>query len=215
MSFAALNSSQMTDTETLGTEAGCSILVIGAVRFDPFMPWSAEGQAISATDQFKVRISRESNQKYGMKEDPRTLAFWEKQSEEAREEAFGGTVDLRDALAMYSEWCFATFGEDDFGTADVNTYCHGGDFDKPILSWAMSHLGIRSPFPYNRTRGTREILELAGVQYKGTKHMVIEDCYGQCAAVCRAHSILGFSRLANRLPGWLLRHEGLAFPILV
>ena len=206
--------SQMVDSETLGNEAGCSILVIGAVRFDPFMPWPEQGQPVAAENQFRVRISRESNLKYGLVENERTLAWWEDQPEEAREEAFGGTVDLKEALEMYREWCLSSFGDNGEGQMDANTYCHGEDFDKPIISWTMSRLGIKSPFPYNRTRDTRSIFELAGVHYKGSAHRVIEDCYGQCAAVCRAHSILGFSRLANRLPGWLLPYEGLAFPVL-
>nr|WP_250808200.1 3'-5' exonuclease [Neorhizobium tomejilense] len=204
---------QMVDSETMGNEPGCGILVIGAVRFDPFMPWPEEGQAIAARDQFKVRISKDSNLAYGLGESESTMEFWKKQSDEAREEAFGGSTDLKAALIMYREWLYDTFGSDSQGAANVATYCHGEDFDKPIIQFAMTKLGIPSPFPYNRTRDTRSIYELAGVQYKGTKHMVIEDCYGQCAALCRSHNILGFSRLANRLPGWLLPYEGLAFPI--
>ena len=206
---------QMVDAETNGNEPGCGLLVIGAVRFDPFLPWPEEGQAVAVRDQFKVRISPESNEKYGLVANEGTMEFWAGQSEEAREEAFGGTVDLKDALVMYREWLYDTFGTDEKGAAAVSTYCHGEDFDKPIIQFAMSRCGIQSPFPYNRTRDTRSIYELAGVQYKGVKHMVIEDCYGQCSALCRSHSILGFSRLANRLPGWLLPYEGLSFPILL
>lgn len=204
---------QMVDAETVGNEPGCGLLVIGAVRFDPFMPWSEGGQAVARRDQFKVRISRESNLAYGLTENEGTLKFWADQSEEAREEAFGGTTDLRVALVMYREWLYDTFGSDKDGKAAVSTYCHGEDFDKPIIQYAMTKLGIPSPFPYNRTRDTRTVFELAGVHYKGTVHRVIEDCFGQCEAVCRSHSILGFSRLANRLPGWLLPYEGLAFPV--
>ncbi len=204
---------QMVDSETTGNEPGCGILVIGAVRFDPFRAWPAEGQAIALTDRFKVRISPESNAKYGLVENPGTMKFWQEQSDEAREEAFGGTTDLKAALVMYREWLYDTFGSDTSGAAAVTTYCHGEDFDKPIIQYAMSKLGIPSPFPYNRTRDTRTVFELAGVQYKGTKHMVFDDCYGQCAALCRSHSILGFSRTANRLPGWLLPYEGMSFPV--
>lgn len=206
---------QMVDAETNGNEPGCGVLVIGAVRFDPFMPWPAEGQAISRDQQFKVRILPESNLEYGLVENPDTMKFWSSQSEEAKEEAFGGTTPLKSALIMYREWLYDTFGSDKDGAAAVTTYCHGEDFDKPIIQFAMSRCGIKSPFPYNRTRDTRTIFELAGVHYKGTKHMVIDDCYGQCAAVCRTHDILGFSRLANRMPGWLLPHEGMAFPVLL
>ena len=39
MAFITLNQYEMVDTETLGNIPGHSILVIGAVRFDPFMPW--------------------------------------------------------------------------------------------------------------------------------------------------------------------------------
>ncbi|MCV9963991.1 3'-5' exoribonuclease [Pararhizobium sp. BT-229] len=219
MAFVTLNQYEMVDTETLGNIPGHSILVIGAVRFDPFMPWPEEGQAIAAKDQFSVRISRESNRKYGLRESEKTLAWWATQSEEARDEAFSGTVDLKDALQMYSDWCFTTFGEDGGRAgekaADMNTYCHGAEYDVPMIAWAMDHLGVRSPFPYNRTRSTRDVYELAGVEYKGVRHQAIGDCYDQCAALCRSHSILGFSRLANRLPGWLLPYEGLAFPVLI
>lgn len=214
MQFMDLNQFQMVDTETKGNEPGCGVLVIGAVRFDPFMPWPEEGQAIAIKDQFHVRIDPESNDRYGLAEDPKTMKFWkEDASPEAYAEAWGGTVDLKKALEMYSEWCFDTFGTDARGCADVNTYCHGAEYDKPMISWAMNRLGVKNPFPYNRTRSTRNIYELAGIEYKGVKHQAVLDCYDQCAALCRSHDIIGFSRLANRLPGWMLPYEGLAFPI--
>ncbi|MBY3157174.1 3'-5' exoribonuclease [Rhizobium laguerreae] len=215
MQFMDLNQFEMVDTETKGNEPGCGILVIGAVRFDPFMPWPEEGQAIALKDNFLVRIDPESNDRHGFREDPRTMKFWNNDATaEAREEAFGGTVDLRDALQMYSDWCFDTFGTDSRGAADMNTYCHGAEYDKPMISFALEHFGIRNPFPYNRTRSTRNIYELAGIEYKGVRHQALLDCHDQCAALCRSHSIIGFSRLANRMPGWMLPHEGLSFPIL-
>lgn len=219
MSNFGFNKFQMVDCETLGVVGGYAVLSLGAVRFDAFSPWGADGQRIAAADQIKIRISRESNRKYGLKESAKTLAFWAGQTEEAREEAFGGTVDLKVALVAYREWCLDTFGGivdnmAGYETMDANSYCHGATFDVPMLEWIYDHLEIPSPFPYNRTRDTRSVFELAGVAYKGVSHKVIEDCYGQCAALCRSHDIIGFSRLANRLPGWLLPMEGLAFPVL-
>lgn len=199
---------QMTDIETLGTRCGCSILVIGAMAFDPFSQWQQDGQEVARDNRFKVAIDRASNLKYGLVEDPKTVKFWDDQPEEAREEAFSGTVDLKEALIMYREWLLDTFGANERNQINVTSYCHGATFDVPIIEWTMTELGIESPFPYNGTRDTRGLFELAGIYYKGAAHRVWKDCEAQCAAVCRSHSILGFSREQGRLPGWMIEHEG-------
>lgn len=72
----------MIDIETLGKKRGCPVLSIAAVQFDP--------QSGKTGDIFYERMSIDAALSYGMPETS-TLEWWNKQSDEARNEAFGGT----------------------------------------------------------------------------------------------------------------------------
>ena len=81
----------MLDLETTGVSAGCCVLSIGATTLDH-------------SAGFYKRISLESCTAAGLTLLPSTMAWWDKQSKEAREEAFSGTDTLLHALLDFSEW---------------------------------------------------------------------------------------------------------------
>jgi len=88
----------MIDLETLGRRAGCSILSIGAVAFDP------KTKELGA--EFYVVVNRLSCFKLGLHEDPETVKWWEGQNAEAKKiltEVDGGGEHLRDALNKLTE----------------------------------------------------------------------------------------------------------------
>jgi hypothetical protein len=176
----------MFDTETLGKRAGCVILSLGAVAFDPYAPFDGEHQQISLENQFFVKISLESCNEAGLTVDPSTRAWWEEQSPEAVAEAFGGTTPLKEALEGFSAWLFAVCGKTDKGDAACNIWSHGEDFDQPIVNHGYEAVGLRKPWPYNGGRDTRTALEMGGVAYKGTKHMAVLDSLDQALAVRKA-----------------------------
>ncbi|WP_051419652.1 3'-5' exonuclease [Candidatus Sodalis pierantonius] len=71
----------MLDIETLGKKAGCPILSVAAVMFEPAT--GLVGQT------FYARIDYQAAIQYGQPEEE-TLLWWQKQSDDARHEAFGG-----------------------------------------------------------------------------------------------------------------------------
>jgi hypothetical protein len=86
----------MVDLETLGTVPGSVILSIGAVAFDE-MEVAEEG--------FYRAIRRETCEQAGLKVSAATLAWWEKQSLEARAVMLDtSATSLEDALRRFNEW---------------------------------------------------------------------------------------------------------------
>lgn len=179
----------MVDLETLGKRPGCPVLSIGATAFDPRAPFTGEVQELSRQNIFYAKISKESCLTLGLQPDPETEAWWGDQSQEARDEAFGGTTDAREAVMALYNWLWKLRpGERE---PQINVWSHGEDFDQPILTHLFELLGLVRPWPYDAGRDTRSILDVAGVPYKGTKHMALEDSYDQSVAIGRAFHELG------------------------
>ena len=80
----------MLDLETVGTEAGCGVLSIGACTFD-------------FQHKFYERIDPASSRIY-LKENIDTMRWWHKQDHRLREEAFGGTRELLSVLDSFHDW---------------------------------------------------------------------------------------------------------------
>lgn len=186
----------MFDMETLGRRAGCAVLSLGAVAFDPYAAFDGEHQAISLENQFFAKISLESCEEAGLFVDKATKLWWEDQSEEAVANAFGGAVPLRQALEGFRDWLHDICGKNDEGEALCNMWSHGEDFDQPILNHGYEVLGLSKPWPYNGGRDTRTALEMGGVAYKGVSHMAVKDSLGQALAVRRSFSNLGLAAAA-------------------
>ncbi|WP_327210084.1 3'-5' exonuclease [Rhizobium leguminosarum] len=191
----------MFDIEATGKRPGCCILSLGAVVFDARAPFFEGHQTISLENQFLATISHESGLEVGLEDDKTpggTMEWWGMQSEEARKEAFGGTIHIREALIEFSKWIWkvAPIGTDSQGRQYpmVNVWSHGEDYDQPILTFALELLGIERPWPYNGGRDTRSIFDVSDVSYKGVKHMALEDALDQTLAIRRAFHELGRDR---------------------
>lgn len=186
----------MFDLETLGKRAGCAVLSIGAVAFDPYARFDGQHQAISLENQFFAKISLESCEQAGLFVDLGTKAWWEDQSQEAYDNAFGGTTPLKEALEAFSNWLWEICGRNTEGEAHCDVWSHGEDFDQPILNHAFATVGMKKPWPYNGGRDTRTALEMGGVTYKGVSHMAVKDSMDQALAVRQAFRNLGLSGAA-------------------
>ena len=153
----------MLDLETTGVSAGCCVLSIGATTLD-----------LSAG--FYKRISLESSTAAGLTTLPSTMAWWDKQSEEARDEAFSGTEVLPHVLLDFAAW-FRLIGS----TAKI--WGNGADFDLPILAAAYEACKIEKPWkPYNgRCYRTLKNLhsDVPLNSFRGVKHNALEDAKNQ------------------------------------
>ena len=123
----------MLDLETLGTKPGCIILSIAAV------PFALSG--CYELEPFYRKISDVSCGTYGMVSDKKTLDWWERQSDEARNEAFSGVEDLKLVLSDFSLYIAG------MPTAPV-IWGNGSDFDNPILAAAYELCDLPLPWSF-------------------------------------------------------------------
>lgn len=172
----------MTDSETLGTIYGSTILNIGALAFNPFLPFPESIQSLSHVTPFFEKISRESCKNWGLVEDPKTVAWWDTQSEEAKEEAFGGIRDLKAVMSDYRDWILAYAPNTD-DTNGARPMAHGSVFDVVLQEAAFRATNVPCPWPYNGALDTRTVFWLSGVNYKGVHHKALHDCAGQIEAI--------------------------------
>lgn len=149
------------DIETTGIKPGCCILSIGAC-------------STNMEHEFYQTIWH-SGQKslYSLKDDPSTLNWWDKQSAEARLEAFSGTAGLQIVLGNFSDWLRSLPAEEKF------VWGNGADFDQPILSYAYEVAGMQDPFGFNN-RCYRTLKNLyknikAPIDFEGIKHHALWD----------------------------------------
>lgn len=161
----------MVDLETLGNTAGCVILSIGAVGFDP-----KTGQL---GETFYEVISMDDAIRHGLLVDNETVAWWNKQSEEARQvlrEAKEGGLPLDDALHAFNRF-LRGFGK------GVRLWGNGSDFDNAILAFAYKITGIPGAWAFWDNRCYRTLKSLKPsiklVNRQGTYHNALDDAITQ------------------------------------
>ncbi len=177
------------DLETLGTVPGSTILSIGAVEFGP----NGVGPA-----EFYTVISRRSCANAGLTEDADTLAWWQKQSYEARTAlidatngASGKTQSVAMALSSFDMWLNQNLG------GDVCVWGNGSDFDNALMMEAYRRTGHEPGWPYKRNRCYRTLAALAALRpdmaviRKGVAHNALDDARTQAE-----HAV----RILNALP---------------
>ncbi len=163
----------MLDLETCGTSAGCVILSIGACTFD-------------LQHEFYERISVLDSDSFGFTEDPGTMAWWDKQNPDMRDEAFSGTVGVVEALDRFSSWFRS------LPAKEVFIWGNGADFDQPILK--AYYEGMRTKLPWKPFNGRcyRTLKNLypfiKGPSANASHHHALEDAKWQAV---HAREILG------------------------
>lgn len=154
----------MLDLETLGTRPGCAILSIGAVAFD------VDADALGP--EFYVVVNRKSCESKGLVVDPDTVAWWSRQSDEARKvlaEADTAPNGLGGALAMLTGY----LGR--FGKRDLRVWGNGSDFDQPILAACYAVVGYPLPWLFYNNRCHRTLRALAGLKADPPRHGVYHN----------------------------------------
>lgn len=160
----------MVDLETLGRRAGCSVLSIGAVAFDPLLGLGKE---------FYVVVNNESCRQAGLIEDPATVEWWSKQNGQAQvvlSEAANGGLQLKDALHQFKIY----LGQ--FGLRKVKVWGNGSDFDNSILINCYAAIGQDIPWEFWNNRCYRTLKGLhpgSKLTRQGTYHNALDDAKSQ------------------------------------
>lgn len=167
----------MVDLETAGNKPGCVILSIGAVAFDPTTKTLGE--------KFYRVINRESCKRLGMHEDAGTMAWWSRQSAEARkvmqEADSARSTDVSAALDEFAAYVKRQ-------GSDVRVWGCGSDFDNAILAHAYSAAKRSLPWRYYNNRCYRTLKNLAPwitVERSGTHHNALDDAVSQAEHAIR------------------------------
>lgn len=158
----------MVDLETLGTVPGCSILSIGAVYFDE----SGLGE------EFYRPVSRLHCQELGLREDAGTIAWWNRQSPEARKVI--ALAEAEDAPTVHQ-----VLGE--LHTflklrTNVKLWGNGADFDNPILACAYDAAELKQTWIAWNGRCYRTLKNIAPgpkLVRVGTYHNALDDAKSQ------------------------------------
>lgn len=170
--------SVMVDIETLGTRPGDVVLSIGAV-------WFSVEEGIKST--FHVSIDPESSKAAGMRAQKSTLEWWEKQSEAARQAAFGGEFSLQSALKQFSMW---------LPQGDTTTvWGNGANFDNALLNAAYRAAKMDQPWTFWNDRCYRTMSSMftkTRVERVGTGHNALDDATTQALRLIQMAKDHGF-----------------------
>ncbi len=161
----------MIDIETLGTTYGCAVLSIGAVRFDR--------NTGEIGDKFYASMGQEAK-RYGHAS-PSTLDWWEQQSPEAKQAAFGGADDPVDVAEGLSSWI----------NGNDLVWGNGSIFDIIILeSWfeSLASVGATVSWKFWNVRDVRTVVDLSPLNVKdfireGVHHNALDDAIHQAKYV--------------------------------
>lgn len=162
----------MIDIETTGKKPGCRILSIGAFGF------SKNGEQC----EFYSKMDPSKMEKDFFTDDKETMEWWEKQTVQAREEAFGGTEDPVDAIARFKMWFIRNFDVES-RTCKFEAWSCGIDFDFPIMEEFMRFFGFAAPWKFWQKFDYRTIKNcFPGIkmfEQNGAKHTALEDAKAQ------------------------------------
>jgi len=179
----------MIDIESLGTKPGAVVASIGAIAFEPTYA-DPIGRSCSST------IDIADAQARGLTIDGDTLAWWMRQSEEARASTFKGEWHLDEALLHLSKFVDETRAFSTEGV--VRIWAHSPSFDVALLEAAYKVVGLKAPWNFREPRDTRTLFDLAGLDFKAfpaeagaIEHDALSDARHQVRAVVESYRLLG------------------------
>lgn len=161
----------MVDLETLGRRAGCSVLSIGAVAFDPTTK--------ELGPEFYMVVNRHSCVLSGLHEDADTLTWWDNQLPAAKvvlDHSTEGGFGLRYSLTEFTNY-LAQFDLD-----NVKIWGNGSDFDNAILINCYAAVGQNTSWRfwnnqcYRTLKGLRPSIKM---NRQGVHHNALDDAKSQ------------------------------------
>lgn len=170
----------MVDLETTGVSPSAGILSIGAHTF----------HCNKSSIAFYSKVSVESNREEGREFDSATLAWWDKQSKEARDEAFSGTTPISLALSYFNSW-LETLGS----PSEIFVWGNGADLDNVIMIDAYKKLDIKPSWGTWNNRCYRTLKNLfpdiSAGPFDGIKHSALADAIFQARHAERILTYIG------------------------
>lgn len=167
----------MLDSETLGTLPGCKIISIGAKKFstDGSITIPSQHKDFNELFEFYKKAAWDDEQQGQLLADVNTIEWWNKQSAEARNEAFSGIEYLSDILKEFVYWVTHINAG-----CKIRIWCKGAGFDAPIIEYALRHFDIPVPWEFYDIRCFRTLCELPFAKavkpvMKGTAHNALDD----------------------------------------
>lgn len=161
----------MIDLETTGFKVGCKVLSLGAFGFDK------NGNQVEFYRRFAIGPQDEA----GLTDDASTMDWWQRQSPEARAEAFGGTTDPATGLGEFKQWFLENYSTSKYDNFRV--WSCGLDFDFPILQNFMQTFGYNFPWFFWNQYDYRTIKNLFPAikadEGNIAKHTALEDAKAQ------------------------------------
>lgn len=184
------NSHVMVDIETVGVRPGAGVLSVGVVLFDP-------RDSVYGEESFYCTLNLEQQLEKGAVTDPDTLAWWNKQSDAIREQAFAGsTVDVAADLLRFRNLILER--------PKSWLWTKGPAFDSVILQDLFRRFNVAWPFGYQADRDVRTIEDLAKgkINYddpvlkalEGQEHNALADARWQAYVTWLAFRGLGLQR---------------------
>lgn len=160
----------MIDLETLGLTPGCVILAIGALPFNQYHELG-----------YYTKVSKLLAVEEGFTVDKNTQAWWDTQSQEARDESFSGTLYTAEALLGLTEYFKGLIQK--HPDSEIVVWGNAASFDIKMLEYAYKHLGIPVPWKYYNEMCFRTLKNLMkcvpAPEFIGLKHSALADAIHQ------------------------------------
>lgn len=173
----------MIDLETLDTRPQCTILTLGAVKFNP-------NSKLEPYSEFYVKFDIDEQDRLGRTVSDATVEWWGKQDPAIQEEAFGteDRMPVADILTELNKWLVGV---------DV-IWGHGYGFDITILEDLYRNVGRPIPWQFWQVKDSRTLFgclpEDPRKSMQSDLHNALADAYFQAKAVQIAYEKLGITR---------------------
>ena len=173
----------MIDLETLDTCPNCTVLTLGAVKFNPVGDGAPYGD-------FYVKLDIDEQDALGRSVSDDTIDWWSKQDPKIMEEAFdpNNRVSVGDTLTDLTRWLVGV---------DV-IWGHGYGFDITILEDLYRNVGRPIPWNFWQVRDSRTLFtclkEDPRKKMQTNLHNALSDAFYQAKSVQIAYKELGLTR---------------------
>ena len=157
----------MLDIETMGNKSNSAIISIGAVEFD--INTGKTGK------EFYRNVSLKSSIDLGLNIDADTVMWWMNQSDDARKSLTNEkAISISQALVDFREFC----------TKEYQIWGNSARFDLGLMQDAYNKANIDIPWDFRKERCVRTLVSFKpeikkNLDFKGTAHNALADCYHQ------------------------------------
>lgn len=187
----------MVDIESFGLKPGSAVASIGAVVADMDAPIGSMPESI----RYYQTINMGSSLDLGLAIEGSCMEWWTQENLPAFVEVLKKTIPARQAIWNFTSWYKMHVPR------DTPIYCHGLNFDIPLLDVLFEKAETAVPWKYNSTRDDRTIFDLAGLDFKnsgierkGLFHNALDDAVFQASCVQKAWKMLKHGLPPMQLP---------------